>query len=158
MKIKNLLLSFVLVASFVISFTSCEKEEDIVASEYVGYWNTIETMMIGDFEMTIKNTLHLTETGFDMLSQMEQGTTLFKLAGDLSANETAITITPTMISLPNEETGALEDINKGDANWDAAMTEMEMLESETATYTVDGNTLTLTFEGDDPVVFTKQLD
>lgn len=157
MKMKNLLLSLVFIATSVITFTSCEKDEDIVAREFVGYWNTEETMTIGDFEMTIKNTLHLTETNFDMLSQMEGGTTLFKMNGDLTFTDNEITIAPTTIEMQNEA-GALETVNKGDDNWAAALEEMEMQESESATYLVDGDNLTLTFEGDEPVVFTRQID
>ena len=153
-----LLLSLIFVATISLTFTSCEKVDDFFSPDYVGYWTTDEIMPIGDQSITMRNTLSLTETSFESLVQIVEGTTMLKILGDLSVSGNEFTISPTSIGTPNPNTGSLEYVSSGDETWGAVLEEIEMQDSETANYVVVGDMLTLTIEGDAPQVFTRQLD
>ena len=115
-------------------------------------------MPIGDQSITMRNTLSLTETSFESLVQIVEGTTMLKILGDLSVSGNEFTISPTSIGTPNPNTGAIEYVSRGDETWGAVLEEIEMQDSETANYVVVGDMLTLTIEGDAPQVFTRQVD
>lgn len=158
-------LIFSLTALIVLSltFTSCEKEDETPA--YVGTWVNEITETVEIFgEMTVTTTLVLTKSTYDISSSFTIADVPIPAggtSGDLSVNGNTITISPTSITAYDidEETGELIEmiLNKGDDGWEEALVEMEMSASESATYSIDGNKMTVTFEGeDDSMVFTKK--
>ena len=152
MKKVQLSIGLVLLALLTLTFTSCEKDGD--SPDYVGTWVNEET----DNNVTFRNTLTLSTSSFDMLGQMVQDPLtmdIFGMKGGLSVTGNQITITPTSLGMTND-IGTMEWVNKGDEGWAAALAEMDMDESETVTYKVEGNQLTITMEGEDPEVYTKK--
>lgn len=151
------LFSLVAFALLTLTFTSCEKEDD--APEYVGTWVNQEVADFFGIEMTVKTSLILTESTYVFGSTMiMEGVPLpmGEIKGDLSVSGETLTITPTSVTSYDDQ-GNATIINKGDAGWEEALLEMEMAESETATFSIEGNKMTITFDGEtESVVFTKQ--
>ncbi|HBH49762.1 MAG TPA: hypothetical protein DDX98_14045 [Bacteroidales bacterium] len=150
---KTLKFSFVLFAVLSFALTSCSKDEDGSALPYVGTWVEETTDDFGFGPMTIRNTLTLNENTFEMIGSMiMEGIEMdmFGMRGNLAVSETEFTISPTSLG-EADEMGNMTWINKGDEDWDAALRMMEMSENETAAYSIEGNTLTITMDGEQQV-------
>lgn len=151
------LFSLVAFALLTLTFTSCEKEGD--APAYVGTWVNQEIADFFGMEVTVKTSLTLTESTFVFGSTMiMEGTPLpmGEIKGDLSVSGDTFTIKATSIT-SYDENGNITVISKGDAGWEKALLDMEMSESESATFSIAGNEMTITFDGEtESVVFTKQ--
>ena len=76
------------------------------------------------------------------------------MKGNLSVTGNQITIMPTSVAMADDE-GNLVWVNKGEAGWADALDEMDMDETETGTYRVEGNQLYITVDGSEDV-FTRE--
>ncbi|TRX72592.1 hypothetical protein [Carboxylicivirga sp. M1479] len=163
MKKNYFLIGLLFVASVSMTFSSCgiaDKIEDEVndAVGHIGYWNTESVIPINEnTNITIETTLGLDLATFELLSNIQGGTTVSDITGALSVNNGELTLSPTVIGYQGEN-GLLTYVNKGDENWAMALEEVEMAESVTAAYKVSGDEMTVTFEGEEPQVFTRQID
>jgi hypothetical protein len=138
-------------------FISCENEDG--DPDYVGTWINEETETFFEQIITVRSTLVLTKSTFDMAMDMVASGVAVPMAGmkgGLSVSGENITVTPNSVGMVEENETTLTWINKGDSGWEDALAEMEMDETETATYKVEGNQLTITFDDDDEMVYTKQ--
>ena len=145
------------IALLALTFTSCEKDNDKTPA-YVGTWvNETVDNSLGE-PITVTSKLVLTTSTFDMSMFADMGILVMQMAGmkgDLSVSGDQITIMPTSVGMADFETGAMTWIDKNEAGWDDALAEMDMNESESAAYRVEGNQLIITFD-DSEEVYTKQ--
>jgi hypothetical protein len=145
------------IALLALTFTSCEKDKD-KTPDYVGTWTNEEVdNSMGD-PITITSKLVLTVSTFDMSMFADLGIVTMQMAGmkgGLSVSGSQITIEPNSVGMADFDTGVMTWINKGDEGWDDALAEMDMSESESAEYRVEGNQLIITFE-DSEEVYTKE--
>ncbi|MBN1596918.1 MAG: hypothetical protein JW894_01380 [Bacteroidales bacterium] len=150
-------IGIILIALLTLTFNSCQKDEE-ENPDYVGTWVNEEVDSSWGDPVTVITTLVLTKSTFEMTMTVDFGYAIMTMAGmrgSLSVSENQFTITPNSIGFADYETGTLVWVNQGEEGWDEALAEVEMDESETATYSVEGNELTITMEGDDQV-FTRQ--
>ncbi len=141
------------IALLTLTFTSCNKDEGDTP-DYVGTWMNEEMDYSMEEPITIFTTLVLTESTFDMAMSVDLGDAVIQMAGikgTLSVSGDQFTIEPTSVAMLNFDTFTLEWVNKGEEGWEEALAEMDMSESETATYSIEGNELIITIEGEDQV-------
>lgn len=150
-------IGLVFIALLTLTFTSCEKDEGDTP-DYVGTWINEEVDDSFEEPMTVITTLVLTESTFDMSMSVDWGDAVIQMAGmkgSLNVSGDQFTIEPNSVAMLNFDTFTLEWVNKGEEGWEEALAEMDMSESETATYRVEGNQLIITMEGEDQA-FTRQ--
>lgn len=149
-------IGFALIALFTLAFISCEKDKD-ETPDYVGTWVSEELDDSFGEPMTITSTLILTASTFDMSISVDIGVielVMGGMKGTLSVSGNQITIMPNSIGMA-DESGVMVWVNKGDDGWEEALDEMDMDEIETGTYSVEGDQLTITVDGEVDV-FTRQ--
>jgi hypothetical protein len=140
------------IALLTLLFISCEKDKD--DPDYVGTWINEEV----DDSYTMTTTLVLTVSTFNMSMTMSYGDIEMEVAGmegNLSVSGEQFTLTVTRVGMINFNTSQMVWYSKGEEGWDETLAEMDMDESMTATYKVEGNQLIITVEGEDQV-FTRQ--
>ncbi len=141
------------IALLTLTFTSCNKDEGDTP-DYVGTWVN-ESI---DDSYTITTTLVLTSSTFDMSMTMSYGDIEMEVAGiegNLSVSGEQFTLTVTRVGMIDYDSYQLVWYSKGEEGWDETLAEMDMEETMTATYEVEGNQLTVTVDGE-PEVFTRQ--
>ncbi|MBN2444589.1 MAG: hypothetical protein JXJ04_24720 [Spirochaetales bacterium] len=114
--------------------------------DYVGTWRRVQN--IPDYGVA-RYTLYLEEDSLEMIAELDQGSgfeDLMGQRGDLSVDGSTMTVTFTALGYTNET--ELVWIEEGDAEWEEALAEMNLEPVLTATYKVEGDTLTITADGD----------
>jgi hypothetical protein len=154
-KIKTTL-GLALIALLTLTFVSCEKNGND-DPDYVGTWVNEEQEDFFGETVTVISKLILTKSTFEMSVSLDLDILVMQMAGmkgNLSVTGNQITIMPTSVAMADDE-GNLVWVNKGEAGWADALDEMDMDETETGTYRVEGNQLYITVDGSEDV-FTRE--
>lgn len=152
LKFRKLCVMAALMALVIIFFTSCEEDEP-VRPDYVGTWETVESVPTDEGHVQVKEIMTFTETGFTNKAQMElalgkwidfasmKGT--MTVSGDFMnviVTEIGITSLNMITGLP---TGVITSYQKGTDEYDALFAELGESKTFESKFTVAGNKLTL---------------
>lgn len=152
LKFRKLCVMASLMALVIIFSTSC-KEDDPVRPDYVGTWETVESVPTDEGHVQVKDIMTFNETGFTNMAQMEllagkwvdfasmKGT--MTVSGDFMnviVTEIGITSLNMITGLP---TGVITSYQKGSTEYDALFAQLGESKSFESKFTVAGNKLTL---------------
>lgn len=152
LKFRKLCVMASLMALVIIFSTSC-KEDDPVRPDYVGTWETVESVPTVEGHVQLKDILILSETSYSNTIQKElsagkwidyaslKGTATF--TGDymnVIITEIGVTSLNLITGLP---TGVITSYLKGSEEYDILFAEMEEAKIFESRFTVAGNKLTL---------------
>lgn len=152
LKFRKLCVMASLMALVIIFFSSCNEDEPVLP-DYVGTWETVESVPTDEGHVQVKDIMTFTETGFTNKAQMElaagkwidfasmKGT--MTVSGDFMnviVTEIGITSLNMITGLP---TGVITSYQKGSTEYDALFAQLGESKTFESKFTVAGNKLTL---------------
>lgn len=167
LKFSRLWMMASLMALVVIFSTSCDEDEP-VRPDYVGTWETVESVPTDEGHVQVKDIITLTETGYANSVQMElalgkwidfanlKGT--MTVSGDFMnviVTEIGITSLNMITGLP---TGVINTYQKGSTEFDALFITLGESKTFESKFTVAGNKLTLQTDKNDDGDYLDELE